>query len=118
METKNKVVIGVVIIAVFAILAFTGVVNTTAKGTLIKECKGSSGSGDIYKMGTIMGTQANGLTYTKTDYCSRENPNILVEFKCDFGSQSGWSRDTIYCNNGCSIGACKKGSISDGLEIF
>ena len=118
METKKKVTIGITILAVFAVLAFSGVVEMTGKSLGTKQCTNSKGiNDDMYERSTITGVQANGIKYLpKTDYCSAENPNILVEFGC--GGESGWTRDTIYCNNGCSNGACIKGSINDGRQIF
>lgn len=116
METKNKVIIGVAILAIFAILVFTGTIGTTGNA-LIKQCSDTDG-GSIYIKGSVSGFEAdnNKVKYEKTDYCSAGNSDILKEYECDITSESGWRADTISCNHGCSNGACIKGSGSDTNE--
>ncbi len=120
METKNKVIIGSAILVVFVVLAFTGIVSTTSKEVFIKDCKQTKlDGGSFCEKGTIVGTQSDGITYQKTDYCSLENPDILKEYSCAIGT-SGWTAKTIYCDLGCSNGACipKEGKCVEDSQII
>ncbi|MDD5133768.1 MAG: hypothetical protein PHD81_01070 [Candidatus Nanoarchaeia archaeon] len=107
MDTKDKTIIGLVVLLVLAVLLASGILTT---GKVIKvSCQDTDG-GSIYMQGTVTGTDSGGTAFDpQTDYCSMDDSTgkTLVEFNCNVADASGYNRDpSVYCANGCQNGAC------------
>lgn len=75
-----------------------------------------SDNNDIYIKGKVYGTQDDGTTFERTDYCTQGGQ--LAEFKCDLKTQNyngNWGADFIDCQYGCSDGACIKTTCGDNI---
>ncbi|MDD5650493.1 MAG: hypothetical protein PHF86_08775 [Candidatus Nanoarchaeia archaeon] len=102
METKDMVIVGLVVLLVI-VVAFSGSISST--GNALKRSCSDSDQGSIFVKGTISGTDRAGNSFEMTDYCSSK-VNEIKEYSCDSESLEGWRSDVNYCENGCVDGAC------------
>ncbi|MFA5176496.1 MAG: hypothetical protein WC413_04550 [Candidatus Nanoarchaeia archaeon] len=106
MDTKDKTIIGLVVLLVLAVLLASGILTT---GKAIKvSCEDTDGD-SIYLQGAVSGTDSGGSAFGPyADFCSVEDSNILVEYTCDQFQAGGYKRETKSCGKGCENGACKQ----------
>ncbi|MDD5650492.1 MAG: hypothetical protein PHF86_08770 [Candidatus Nanoarchaeia archaeon] len=110
METKDMVIVGLVVLLVLTVAFSTSI--TTTGNAFKRTCSDSDNGNNPFVKGTIAGTDAAGNPYTMTDYCSDKTIGIsnriyyVKEYYCDMETYSGWNVDFTVCENGCSDGAC------------
>lgn len=103
MDTKDKTIIGLVVLLVIAVLLASGILTT---GKAIKISCSDTDGGSIFEKGTISGTTEGGDTFEVTDYCAVDGSNTVKEYYCDLSQYSGHKSELVYCEKGCSGGAC------------
>lgn len=110
MENKDKVIVGLVVLLVLAVLFSVNQIGTTGKVTDYPCQNTDDGGYDIYTKGGISGSDTTG-TYDKTESCSADGTKV-IEYNCNAGQGApGWQRTEVDCNafnpgSRCVDGAC------------
>ena len=112
METKDMMIVGLVVLLVLTVAFSTGIPTTTGNAQK-RVCTDTDGN-DPFVKGTVTGIDASGnVIESKTDYCSAKTIGIsnkiyyVKEYFCDKeNSYNGWDVDFVVCENGCADGAC------------
>lgn len=123
MELKREVVMPLVLIIIGLVFySFnTAIVNNLTIGNAIHGSRGTCSDtdngipGNEFVKGTVSGIMDNGASFERTDYCI--GAYQLKEYSCDLSTGSNFrtgsksingNGNVIYCQNGCSDGACKR----------
>ncbi|MFA5176497.1 MAG: hypothetical protein WC413_04555 [Candidatus Nanoarchaeia archaeon] len=106
MDTKDKTIIGLVVLLVLAVLLASGIL-TTGKVTNAFSCSDTD-VGSRFIQGTITGS-VGGNSFELTDYCNADG--TLKEYSCGinrwyYGDTDEEGQPALICPNGCENGAC------------
>lgn len=104
METKDKVVLGLIIVVVFAVAFAAGITGRTVTSYCSDTDRGDLNPNEIYEKGIISGVSNNNMDFDRTDYCV--DSTYLKEYGCDREKPTKFDSRLVICENGCSDGAC------------
>lgn len=106
METRDKVILGLIIVVVFAVAFAAGLTGRAVTASCSDTDRGDLNPNEIYQKGTVSGTSGNDMPFERTDYCVSDT--YLKEYGCDREKPAKYDSRLVICENSCSDGACIK----------
>ncbi|MBU0963084.1 MAG: hypothetical protein KKD48_04235 [Nanoarchaeota archaeon] len=106
METKDKLILGLVILVISIVAFSAGITGKTVMTSCFDSDNGDLNINEIYQQGTISGTSENNIDFERTDYCVDDT--YLKEYGCNREKPARYESRLVICENGCSEGFCIK----------
>ncbi|MBS3163738.1 hypothetical protein J4427_03580 [Candidatus Woesearchaeota archaeon] len=106
METRDKVILGLIIVVVFAVAFAAGLTGRAVTSSCSDSDRGDLNTNEIYEEGTVLGTSENDMPFERTDYCVSNS--YLKEYGCNREKPAKYDSRLVICESGCSAGACIK----------
>ena len=106
METRDKVVLGLIIVVVFAVAFSAGLTGRAFTTSCSDTDRGDLNPNEIYDKGIISGVSENMVSFERTDYCVDDI--YLKEYGCNKEVPSKFESRLVICETGCADGVCIK----------
>lgn len=104
MEIRDKVILGLIITAVFGVAFIAGLTGRAVTTSCRDTDNGDLNTNEIYDKGTISGTSENEVSFERTDYCVSDG--YLKEYGCNSERPAKFESRLVICENKCVDGAC------------
>ena len=106
METRDKVVLGLIIVVVFAVAFSAGLTGRAITTSCSDTDRGDLNPNEIYDKGIISGVSENMVSFERADYCVDDI--YLKEYGCNKEIPSKFESRLVICETGCADGVCIK----------
>ena len=104
METRDKVILGLIIVTISAVALMAGITGRAVTTYCKDSDNGDLNTREIYVKGTVSGVSDNEVPFERIDYCVSDT--YLKEYGCDNEKPAKFDSRLVICENGCSDGAC------------